>query len=97
MYKELKPKGVAVISVSVNGEPDSLRLTQRPNNRLPIAIAQIEYDTTNFWYRTYRAGVKTWYVVDPNRKVLYAGSFSPRGIRAAVQQLGVSWPKIGKY
>ena len=92
MYQELEPQGVTIISIIGPPVDTTVEMLRENNAILPTAMEAKGYEDTTSIQNRYKAGVKIWFVVDSNRKVLYAGEFHPKGIRKAVALLGgASW------
>jgi hypothetical protein len=95
MFKDLHPQGVEVISIA--GQPrDSKELMLEQHKAvLPVAMEDRNFKDSASVNFIYKAGVKVWYVVDANRKVIYGGNYNPQKIRAALAKLGVNWERKG--
>jgi hypothetical protein len=97
MFKDLHPQGVEVISIAAPPR-DSLQLMlEAHKTMLPVAMEEREWKDPASVNNIYQAGVKVWYVVDANRKVMYGGNYNPQKIRAALAKLGVSWERKGSF
>ncbi len=95
MDQTLQQQNARVLSVA--GPPlDTLQIMLREHNTtLPVAMEAKDYRDSTSVQSVYKAGVKVWYVVDSNRKIVYVGNFNPTKIRTALASLGVTWERKG--
>ncbi len=95
MFEKLDPQGIEVISIA--GPPrDSMELMLSEHHAvLPVAMETRDFKDPKSVNAIYHAGVKVWYVVDANRRVIYGGNYNPHKIRAALEKIGGSWERKG--
>ncbi len=93
MYEELKPQGFTLIGLAGHSPVEPLRIIQQTHGAtLPVAVVPDAREPDSI-YGQYGSGWKTFYVVDANRRIVHIGSYDARKFRAAIAELGVSWPR----